>query len=354
MTELPIPANWDALTPDWMTAALAADHPGVEVERVDLVLRDDGTNRRARFAITYARGTGPATVFLKAADPAHAELNAATGGLFNESRMFRSSLTLPIEHPAVHLALIDEAGLDFLLVMEDVTGRGGDPRDSTRPLTIDQAADGARGLARLHSAFWGDRLAAHGDDLAWLEPLVAWRGMEAGIVVGLERTADSVPEQARGLSAIEIEECWVKYIATMERQPHTLLHGDPHVGNTYVLPDGRVGFLDWQVLHRGHHALDLGYFLQGALTPEDRRASEADLVATYHNALDLRDDELPSLEATWLAYRASASHGLALWMATASSDEWQRPEVSLPLARLYAEAFVDLDTPSAVAELAKR
>jgi hypothetical protein len=38
-------------------------------------------------------------------------------------------------------------------------------------------------------------------------------------------------------------------------------------------------------------------------------------------------------------------------MATASSDDWQRPEVSIPLACLYAEAFVDLDTPSAVAEL---
>jgi len=86
---------------------------------------DDGTNRRARYALTYRKGAGPETVFLKAADPGHAELNAATGGLFNESRMFRTDLTLPIEHPAVHLALIDEPGLDFLLVMEDIVGRGG-------------------------------------------------------------------------------------------------------------------------------------------------------------------------------------------------------------------------------------
>ena len=75
----------------------------------------------------------------------------------------------------------------------------------------------------------------------------------------------------------------------MEHEPHTLLHGDPHVGNTYVLPDGRVGFLDWQVLHRGHHALDLGYFLQGALTPRTDATNEAALVGTYHDALELPD-----------------------------------------------------------------
>ncbi len=178
--------------------------------------------------------------------------------------------------------------------------------------------------------------------------------MESGIVVGLERTADSVPQQVRDLSAREIEDCWIQYIATMEDEPHTLLHGDPHVGNTYVLPDGRVGFLDWQVLHRGHHALDLGYFLQGALTPENRRSGEVELVRIYHDTLELPDEERPTLEDTWLHYRASASHGLALWMATASSDTWQRPEVSLPLARRYAEAFVDLETAFAVADLAGR
>jgi hypothetical protein len=351
VNDLMIPASWGDVTADWMTAALAESHPGIEVESVELLLVDDGTNRRARFALTCRAGSGPETVFLKAADPDHAELNAATGGLFNEPRMFRTSVTLPIEHPAVHLALIDEPGLDFLLVMEDVVARGGDPRDATRPLTVDQAADGVRGLARLHSKFWGDRLTTYGEDLAWLEPLVAWRGMERGIEVGLERIADSVPTQVRDLSATEIEDCWIRYIATMDTETHTLLHGDPHVGNTYVLPDGRVGFLDWQVLHRGHHALDLGYFLHGALTPEDRREAEAGLVRSYLDALELPQGERPTFESTWLHYRASASHGLALWMATAASDTWQRPEVSLPLARLYAEAFVDLDTPSAVAEL---
>jgi aminoglycoside phosphotransferase (APT) family kinase protein len=56
-------------------------------------------------------------------------------------------------------------------------------------------------------------------------------------------------------------------------EPQTLLHGDPHIGSTYVLPDDDVGFLDWQMARRGNWSLDLGYFLQGALTIEDRRAA---------------------------------------------------------------------------------
>ncbi len=351
MTELTIPATWEEVTAEWMTAALQRDFPGAEVSTVEVVLRDDGTNRRARLALSYAAGDGPSAVFVKAADPDHAELNAATGGLFNESRMFRTDISLPIEHPAVHLALIDEPGLDFLLLMEDVTLRGGDPRDSTRPLTVEQAADGVEGLARLHSRFWGDGLDRHGDELAWLEPFVAWRGMESGIAAGLQRLDTDLPTDVRRLSAVEIEDCWVAYIDEMADEPHTVLHGDAHVGNTYVVDGERVGFLDWQVLHRGHHALDLGYFLQGALTREDRRGGEVELVARYHGALDLPAQDQPTFDDVWLHYRASASHGLAVWMATASSDDWQRPEVSLPLAQRYAEAFVDLDTPGAVRDL---
>ncbi len=45
---------------------------------------------------------------------------------------------------------------------------------------------------------------------------------------------------------------------------------------------------------------------------------------------------------------------LALWLATAASNTWQRPEVSLTLAQRYAAAFVDLDTEAAVAELHRR
>src|SRR3990170_189273 len=119
-----IPASWDAVTPEWIANALAPTHPGLEVAGVEVLLRYDGTNRRARLGVTYVEGVGPRTVFLKASDPAHAALNA---------------------------------------------------RSATRPLTVAQAVDGLAGLARLHSAFWGERFDLQA--LSWVQPFTVWFSM---------------------------------------------------------------------------------------------------------------------------------------------------------------------------------
>ena len=88
-------------------------------------------------------------------------------------------------------------------------------------------------------------------------------------------------------------------------------------------------------------ALDLGYFLQGALTVEDRRRSERDLLAEYRDALGLPADELPSTDEIWLRYRASVAHGLAIRLVTASAGEWQRTDCSVALAQRYSFAYAD-------------
>src|SRR3546814_10815565 len=61
-----IPARWEDVTPAWIDAAIGRHHPDARVSDVELVTRDDGTNRRARFAMRYAGEPGPATVFAKA------------------------------------------------------------------------------------------------------------------------------------------------------------------------------------------------------------------------------------------------------------------------------------------------
>jgi aminoglycoside phosphotransferase (APT) family kinase protein len=350
--DMGIPDDLNAVSAEWMTAALARSHPKVEVDAVVVLLRDDGTNRRVRLGLTYSRGAGPATVFVKASDPEHAALNAATGGLLNEARLFACEAHLPVDHPEVYLSLVDEEGLDFMMVMEDVVARGCDPRDATRPLTIDQAARGAASLARLHSAYWGNRLRGHAE-LSWVEPFTTPYRLARGIDIGLERAGDTIPGEVQRLGGVGIERQWQAFTATVLDGPQTLLHGDPHIGNTYVLPDDGVGFLDWQVVRSGNPVLDLGYFVQGALTIDDRRDAEMDLVDTYLDALDLPAGGSPTREEVRRRYRASAAYGLAIWLATAASS-WQRPEVSLALAERYAAAFVDLEAAAAIDEVSGR
>jgi Ser/Thr protein kinase RdoA (MazF antagonist) len=208
--------------------------------------------------------------------------------------------------------------------------------------------DGLAGLARLHSAFWGGRFDVQA--LSWVQPFTVWFSMARGVDAGLERAAARIPSEVAQLGGTVIDESWQRYLGTVTDGPSTLLHGDAHIGNTYTLPGDRVGFLDWQVVRRGNHCLDVAYFLQGALAVEDRQASERELVAHYHRSLSLPDGQTPTLPNVWLMYRAAAAHGLTVWLATASSN-WQRPEVSLALAERYAQAFVDLDTAAAIDEL---
>jgi hypothetical protein len=103
------------------------------------------------------------------------------------------------------------------------------------------------------------------------------------------------------------------------------------------------------MVRRGNFSLDLGYFLQGALTIDDRRRNERELLDEYRATLTLPSDEMPSSDEIWLRYRASVAHGLAIWIATLrGGDAWQGPEICLALAQRYSAAFVDLETRAAL------
>ncbi|MDT5350170.1 MAG: hypothetical protein QOH91_3457 [Mycobacterium sp.] len=115
-------------------------------------------------------------------------------------------------------------------------------------MTVEQVATGVRGLARMHGQYWGERVLRH-PDLSWLEPFLPWNGMEAApLPAALEQLGDDAPAEVMSLT-IEtlIESIWKPYIRTLTTSPQTLLRGDPHIGNTYLVPDGpdgEVGFLD--------------------------------------------------------------------------------------------------------------
>ncbi|MDQ1430350.1 MAG: hypothetical protein QOF40_952, partial [Actinomycetota bacterium] len=72
-----LPVDAVDLTPSWMSEAL-----GTEVTGVEVLDHAFATNQRARVRLTYAtEGAGPPSRFVKLApnDPAHREMNGATG-----------------------------------------------------------------------------------------------------------------------------------------------------------------------------------------------------------------------------------------------------------------------------------
>lgn len=348
-----IPAQWEYVTPAWMTSAIASRHADAEVGAAELVMRDDGTNRRARFALTYAIGSGPQSLFLKAHAPGHRIVHLRNGNLFNEARLFASGVSLPVDHPIVYKSIVDWLRLDFLLVMEDIIKRDADPRDATRPMSIDQVANGLRGLARLHSQYWGFSGKTQ-PQLRWVKTWAPSKGWQVGLArcipIGLSRAVGKIPDAVMKYRGDEIVDLWTRYVASLSKGTMTLLHGDAHIGNTYVLPNGDVGFLDWQVVRRGEWSQDVGYFLVSSLTEEDRRHSEQALLEEYRNALEVPSAERPSREQAWLRYRTTPAYGLAIWLSTLGTNGYQSKEISLTLVQRFTAAFVELDTVSALAD----
>jgi aminoglycoside phosphotransferase (APT) family kinase protein len=103
----------------------------------------------------------------------------------------------------------------------------------------------------------------------------------------------------------------------------TVLHGDTHLGNTYLLPGTGPeapggGLLDWQLSVRGHHMHDVNYLITTALSIAERRLHERDLLAFYLDRLaaeGVRD--LPPFEATFREYRRALVWGVYIgWLTT--------------------------------------
>ncbi len=152
-------------------------------------------------------------------------------------------------------------------------------------------------------------------------------------------------------SADEILGFWTRYVDSLRKGATTLLHADAHIGNTYVLPDDQVGFLDWQVVRRGNWSQDVAYFLVGALTEDDRRDHETELLDVYRVALELPAADRPSRDEIRAGYHAAHAYGLAIWLSTLGSVGYQSREISLLLAQRYAAAFLECDTLSALADI---
>ena len=188
----------------------------------------------------------------------------------------------------------------------------------------------------------------------WIEPFVAWRGMATGIDIGLERLGDSIqPEVARLGGKQIMRDIWVPFVATLATGGQTLLHGDAHIGNTYVLPDDQVGFLDWQVVRRATPRSISATSCRARARSRIAGPPSASLSRTIASPSPSPRESCPHPRMFGSATGPRPRTGLPCWLVTAASD-WQRPEVSLALSQRYATAFIDLDGANAIVELGEQ
>jgi hypothetical protein len=361
------PSNVDELTPEILGAALSERHPGVVVDHVDVVAEKrcgDGvasTADRLVLDLSYRPGTAaglPRRLILKTmlASP-----HAPAAMYENEVRFYRELRgDLDIESPAVYASSFDPASGRFGLMLEDLTERGARFPSALDPVSLDEVRSILGHLATLHARFWDSpRLE---DELSWLSTPVTGGMSDVFRTIGLELIEDQVARNPfkqeliapLGRSVAAMWDLLWKVQARHTEAPTTLLHGDPHIGNTYLLPGGRGGLLDWQLMMRGSWAHDVVYLLVTALAPDVRRAHQEDLLGEYLDRLGaagVRD--LPAPADALDQCRTAALWGLVIGWLICPPENYG-PEITAANISRTVAAVEDLETFAAIEELGSR
>jgi hypothetical protein len=357
------PSQVEELTPAVLGAALAERHPGVVVDRVEVVAAKrcgDGvasTADRLVLDLSYGPGTAvppPGRLVLKTmlASP-----HAPATMYENEVRFYRELREeLGIETPAVYASSFDPATGRFGLLLEDLTEREARFPSALDPVGVDEVRSLLGQLATLHARFWDSPRFA--DELAWLGTPLRGGMSDVFQVIGLELIEDQVARHPFKQELIaplgrSVAQMWELLWRVQRRHceaPTTLLHGDPHLGNTYLLPGGRGGLLDWQLMMRGSWAHDVVYLIVTALDPEVRRAHQHDLLSDYLDRLGaagVRD--VPTLGAAFDQCRAAALWGLVIGWLICPPENYGRPITEANISRTVT-AVQDFETFAAIEE----
>lgn len=134
------------------------------------------------------------------------------------------------------------------------------------------------------------------------------------------------------------------------RQPHTLLHGDTHIGNTYVLPDNTGGLLDFQLIVRGPWCHDLTYLLITGLDIDLRRQHERELINFYRDTLASHGVvNVPTKDEAFRLYRQSAVWGLVIGWLICPPQNYGETITTANIHKMVT-AMVDLDSLASLDE----
>ena len=281
---------------------------------------------------------------------------AALGMAINEVRFYEHVRpALADVAPRAHYARAGH-GARFVLVLEDLLQQGARPITLADDCTIEHARAVIDALAQLHAAYWrSPPLAA---DLAWAAPMTGRRGF--GLLANQFRRVRrkflaQAYERSVGLRARRMLQLLNDNDSELYRSwsagPQTLVHGDCHAGNTYALPDGRAGLLDWQVLFSTRGVREISYFVTAGLDRDLRRAHERDLIQRYLGGLTAGGvPDPPSYEQAWDDCRFFVHDA---WDSVALTILWSGLHAPEALALGYERASAAVDD-LAVDEIVER
>ncbi|KAK8128456.1 hypothetical protein PG984_009564 [Apiospora sp. TS-2023a] len=173
-----------------------------------------------------------------------------------------------------------------IVIMDDLRSTGCTFGNPLAPWPVARVRAGVEQLAMLHAGTW----AKTSKVFEWLAggsafPAVVMALMEPEPWARRFAEGERPPVPEGMANRERMRTAFQRLWAVTDPRYFCLVHGDAHIGNTYVAATGEPGFIDWQGLAVGSAFDDVPYFIAGALTVQDRREHETGLVEHYLDTL---------------------------------------------------------------------
>jgi hypothetical protein len=344
---------WDRadVTANWLGRTMAHKYPGLEITSMVQNELFDSHTTKMRVTVAYnAKGEEyslPTNLCLKSNwSGAFADVDICE----IEARFYQFIVPhMKVPTATCYYADWDDDGRGHgLVVLEDLVARGGTFGHSTQLPGPDGVATALEGLAKFHGSLWDSPVL---DANPWLQVSmrtrvdcdqvrIMWQWIEENLkdpkfrAIAPQHYLDDPLKVERAFDNLSLYE-------QAFDAPYCILLGDCHQGNTYILPSGERLWLDWQLGRKGRPWRDLTYFMIGALTVEERRAHQKDLLAHYREHLVATGARnVISLDEIWEQYRHWVMYGIQAWVA--NSDSWGQN--GLPMNERFFTAAEDLGT----------
>jgi hypothetical protein len=295
----------------------------------------------------------PTALFCKASHDLVNRLVLGTSGGAHAEVTFYNTLRplLNIEAPQSYFANYDPQTFNSIIVLGDLSGRVTEFCTHKTQMTRQSVESQLSLLSELHGTCYRD-----GEIITRLQQLSTWPqffhrtlafGMQDGSNKGFLAAGEVIPPRLYR----RFEEIWPATMTSVERHNylrHTLSHGDVHLKNWYVAGNGEMGLSDWQCATRGHWSRDVAYTIATALTVEDRRAWEKDLLRYYVDRMHALGGPMIAFDEAWDHYRQQLMSALTWWTITltppAGLPDMQPRDITLEFIRRISTAMDDVDT----------
>ncbi|CVL06686.1 uncharacterized protein FMAN_11816 [Fusarium mangiferae] len=333
-----LPLTVNELTKHWFTQILNKC-----VQNVEVIETVHGTASKISIKLTFENGNSDSASNVCVKGGFNTDIRETLPFLYAIYRReaefyYYLAPKLKIPLPVVSYTGTDTVNGQGIVVMADLKAQGYTFGNPLETWPVERAKMSVGQLAILHASTWGDK----GDSIPSVSGTVTIRDAILGLLAPEEwdkRFApDARPPVPRFMEDRERMTATFKALWESDSKMKCLVHGDAHIGNTFISPTGEPGFLDWQITHAASALHDVAYFIGGSLSIEDRRTHEKDLLQSYLSTLKHAGGPQLEIEDVWEEYLRQTFHGFAWALA---GPLMQSREIVDAMVERHCAAIVD-------------